>query len=97
MIFFWIGALTYLYTRGQSSSPWVPPLRGKFKVNFDGASFGNLGPTGYGCVVCDYQGSIVIAKGGPIGTADAIEAELMGLLVALCILKEKNLLECFME
>lgn len=32
---------------------WVPPPRGKVKVNFDEASFGNPGPPAYGCVVRD--------------------------------------------
>lgn len=38
---------------------WVPPPKGKVKINFYGASFGNLGPVGYGCLMRDPQGSII--------------------------------------
>ncbi|KAF5191557.1 hypothetical protein FRX31_018858 [Thalictrum thalictroides] len=30
---------------------WSPPQPGKFKMNIDGASFGNPGPCGLGCVL----------------------------------------------
>lgn len=85
---------------GQGSlgqPPWVPPIRGKFKVNFDGTSFGNPGPAGFGCVVRNHQGSIILAKGDPIGNADAIEVEMIGFLAAFRILKEKNWFKCFVE
>lgn len=39
------------------------PLNGKVKVNFDGASFGNLGPTAFSCVVRDHQGRVVLVDG----------------------------------
>lgn len=32
---------------------WIPPNIGKYKVNFDGASCGNLGPGAFGCVMRD--------------------------------------------
>lgn len=60
------------------------------KVNFDGASFGNPGPAAYGCVVTDSQGIIILAKGRPIGIADTLHAEMMGLLEVLHILKQKR-------
>lgn len=46
---------------------WKPPDMRKYMVNFDGASFGNLGPVAFGCVMCDYQGKIIGVKGGLLG------------------------------
>lgn len=43
---------------------WVPPCVGKLKANFDGASFGNSGPVGYGCLVRDHLISIISVEGG---------------------------------
>jgi len=42
----------------QDSSPekWSHPPLGFFKLNFDGASKGNPGPTGFGLVFRDDQG-----------------------------------------
>lgn len=42
----------------------MPPMVGKVKVNTDGASFDNPRPVGYGCVMGDSQGRIVLAKRG---------------------------------
>lgn len=75
----------------------MPPNLGKLKINFDGAFSGNLWPIAYGCVLRDSQGAIILAKGGPIGVADVLLAELMGLLEALHILKQKDLFDCLVE
>lgn len=77
---------------------WVPTNFGKLKINFDGASFGNPRPIAYGCVFRDLQGIITLAKGGgPIGVVDVLVVELMGLLEALRVLKQKELVDCLME
>lgn len=57
----------------------MPPMVGKIKDNFYGASSSNPGPVGYGCVLRDSQDIIIIVKSGPIGFNNAY-AELMGLL-----------------
>lgn len=64
---------------------WVPPSIGEVKIKFDGASFGNLGPVCFGCLMWGHHGSIIIAKGGPIGRTDANLVELIGLLVCGCL------------
>lgn len=66
---------------------------GNVKINFDGASFGNTRLAGYGCVMCNSQGNIIMAKGGLIGQSDANHAELIGLLKGLRILKNKGFYE----
>lgn len=84
-------------TKHTLSLDWVPLGRGKFKVNFDGASFGNPGPTGYGCVMQDSQGLVILVKGGPIGRSDATHADLIGLLEGLIMLREKGIQDCIVE
>lgn len=39
----------------------------KVNLNFDGASFGNPSPPGYGCNMRDSNGSVICIKGGPLG------------------------------
>lgn len=38
---------------------WSPPAHGSFKLNFDGATKGNLGKFGGGCIIMDWVGEIV--------------------------------------
>lgn len=58
---------------------------------FDGAPFGNLGPVGYGFVMRDSQGNVILAKGGPLGRGNAIQAEVMSFLKGLLLLKMRGL------
>lgn len=60
------------YKRGGE---WLPLGDGILKVNFDGASFGNPGPTRYGCIMRDSLGSVILVKGGPLRRSDATQAE----------------------
>lgn len=76
---------------------WIPPLGGQVTINFDGASFGNLGPVGYGCLMRDSQGSIILVKGGPLGRCDVNHAELIGMLEGLKMLKSKGFFNCSVE
>lgn len=62
---------------------WSPPPPGVLKLNFDGSSLGNPGPSGFGCVIRDSMGEIVRVVAGSIGTADSTKVELMGLLMGL--------------
>lgn len=45
---------------------WTTPNPGWFKINFDGASSGNLGPSGIGCVEWDEQGLIIVERGNTL-------------------------------
>lgn len=89
--------VTPLTTRQAMALDWVPLMAGKVKINFDGASFGNLGPVGYGCVMQYSQGIVMLVKGGLIGRSDATQAELVGLLEGLCMLKMKSFKDCIIE
>lgn len=66
-------------------------------MNFDGASFGNPGMAGYGCVIRDSQGAIILVKGGPIGISDANHAKTIGLLEALRMHKSGDHQDCYVE
>ncbi|XP_059064527.1 uncharacterized protein LOC131856676 [Cryptomeria japonica] len=48
---------------------WSPPPSRRKKLNFDGASRGNLGLSGFGAVVRDEKGSLVGAICGPASVA----------------------------
>lgn len=52
-------------------------------VNFDGASKGNPGQAGFGCVLRDHGGSMVHVVCGPLGVCDTLKAEAMGFLMEL--------------
>lgn len=79
----------------------LPPCERKFKVNFDGASFGNLGMAGFGCVMRyvmrDLHGCIILVKGGLLGICDANYAEIIGFLEALRMLNSGGYNGCFVE
>ena len=38
---------------------WNPPIYSHLKINFDGATFNNLGATGLGVVMCDSAGYVI--------------------------------------
>lgn len=72
----------------------VPLCVGKVKLNFDGLSFGNPGPAGFGCVACDDLSDMVFVLCGPLGRCDSTKAELFGLLEGLHMLKELGIYGC---
>lgn len=53
------------------------------KLNFEGASKGNPGPSGYGCVMRDSNSKVICAMCSPLGTCNAIKVEVMTLLMGL--------------
>lgn len=70
-------------TRVRSISvEWRPPPSSSFKLNFDGFSIGNLGPSGFGCVIQDH-GLLTCIIAGLTGICDSTKAEVMGLLIDL--------------
>ncbi|XP_057816947.1 uncharacterized protein LOC131030239 [Cryptomeria japonica] len=49
----------------RENAVWAPPQYGWFKFNFDGASKGNPGASGIGCVVKDHSGIVVGKMSNP--------------------------------
>ena len=77
-----LAALRYQDKLCLPSSPsiWTVPPPGVFKMNFDGASRGNLGPVGFGCLFHDHKGRIRMVFMGAIGQDTNKSAELEGLI-----------------
>ncbi|GLJ29783.1 hypothetical protein SUGI_0588150 [Cryptomeria japonica] len=69
--------------QNKASVVWSPPKRGTIKVNFDGASRGNPGKSGYGAIMRDKFGNFVGAKYGPLGINTNNMAEMARLLAGL--------------
>ncbi|XP_059077111.1 uncharacterized protein LOC131876235 [Cryptomeria japonica] len=69
--------------QNRDSIVWFPPLAGNLKVNFDGASQGNPGKSGYGAIIRDELGNFVGANFGPLGINTNNLAELARLLAGL--------------
>jgi ribonuclease HI len=59
---------------------WQYPPQGFFKLNFDGASKGNLGPVGFGVVIRDNNGQIKYIMAGNLGWDSNNSVELWGLI-----------------
>ena len=49
-------ASSQIFTHSPTQVKWSPPPPNSLKVNFDGATFKNIGRAGLGVVVCDSQG-----------------------------------------
>lgn len=75
----------------RKDSSWNPPPHGILKLSFDGASKGNLGPTGYGCAVWNHEGIIIKALCGPLVQCDSTMAEAQSLSTGLKELKKMRL------
>lgn len=74
---------------------WKPPSEGVLKLNFDGASKGNLSPSGYGCVVRDISNNtICVMCEAPLGICNSIKPEVMALLMGLHELRELGISGC---
>lgn len=88
-----------LFTPKKSSSvrSWCHPPPSVLKLNFEGSSFGNPGPSGFGCVVRDSDGKIVMTVAGPIGVADSTKAEAMGLLMGLREIRDLHSCDSLVE
>ena len=61
---------------------------GDVVIHTDGGSRGNPGPAGYGVVVSDAYGCVLLERGGFIGRATNNEAEYQGLITGLRIARE---------
>lgn len=94
MIRNWVTCISIsLHKKHALALEWVPPIGGMAQIDFDGASFGNPGLAGYGCVMHDSQGHIMLSKGVPIGIINANHVELIGLLEGLRMLESKGFKE----
>jgi hypothetical protein len=71
-------------TKGNPSL-WSPPPAGFIKLNFDGASKGNPGATGFGVVFRNRQGNILLISMGSLGHTTNNATELWGLTKGLQI------------
>lgn len=88
----------YIYTPNiQRSLNWCLPPARAWKLNFDGASKGNLGPAGFGCVIRDHNGVISKILSGPLEQCNFTKAETVAMLSGLRELKKKGLYECIIE
>lgn len=79
------------------SSNWKPPCIGGLKLNFDGASKGNHGLAGFGCVVRDHNGNIIRVLCGPLGVCNSPKAKALSLLMGLRELKKMGISSCSIE
>nr|GEW31234.1 ribonuclease H protein [Tanacetum cinerariifolium] len=69
------------------------------KLNTDGSSKGNPGPSSFGCLIRDCKGRWICGYMGKIkGKAcTAFETELWSVYKGLCLIKEKNMSNLFIE
>jgi ribonuclease HI len=71
-----------------SPSSWSPPPYPFIKLNFDGASKGNPGAAGYGAVIRDHLGHLLLIAAGSLGHTTNNAAELWGLIRGLHLANE---------
>lgn len=76
---------------------WKPPIVGGLKLNLYGSSKGNPSPAGFGCVVRDYNGNVILAICGPLSVCNSMKAEVFGLLIGLHELKSMGIIGCIVE
>ncbi|GLJ30804.1 hypothetical protein SUGI_0611220 [Cryptomeria japonica] len=69
--------------QNRASVVWTPPKTRNFKINFDGASRGNPGKSGFGAIIRNEFGNLVGANYGPLGINTNNMAEMAGLLAGL--------------
>ncbi|KAL0393383.1 UNVERIFIED_CONTAM: putative ribonuclease H protein [Sesamum radiatum] len=70
---------------------WNKPDRGRIKINTDGASKGNPGPSGAGGIARDEKGVAIFAFYEFIGEATNMYAEIFGLFKALQVCQNENI------
>jgi hypothetical protein len=84
---------------GHTSSPtlWEAPSCNFFKLNFDGASKGNLGPASYRAVIQNSDGEILHILAGSMGHNTNNSAEIWSLLYGLQVDLELHLFPLIAE
>lgn len=76
---------------------WSPPAQQRVKLNFDGSSIGNPGPSGIGGVFRDNEGKIMALFSGPIGVGDSLRAEILALHQGVKLAKQLGLQQIEIE
>lgn len=76
---------------------WSLPPVGILKMDFDGASKGNLGLAGFGCIIQNNSSYIIRSYCGPLGNCDSIKAKAMALLLGLRELRRLGMVQCIVE
>ena len=95
--------LEYIGHRGEENKigihpdTWDTPLENMYKLNFDGASKGNPGPTGFGGAIRNSEGNLVGLYWGYMGMNSNNVAELRGLLEGLTMATQKGWLPIILE
>lgn len=86
----WVTTISCLSFQSKSPciSSWREPSNEILKLNFDGASKGNPGPAGFGCVICDHNGNISLVLSGLLEYCNSTRAETMGMLMGIRELKK---------
>jgi hypothetical protein len=69
---------------------WSPPLVGWFKCNTDGTSMGNPGLAACGGLFRNHRGGYVGGFAQNLGRANSLEAEIMGVILAIDCAYERN-------
>ena len=67
---------------------WRPPAYGFWKLNFDGASRGNPGPSGFGACIRNSSGEVVAITVSPLPIDTNNTAEAHALLAGLILAKQ---------
>lgn len=80
-----------------SPSLWMPPSQRAFKVNFDRASRGNLGLTGFGGICRNDQGEILKVFFGYLGHDTNKSVELEGIIQGLTLVTQEGWLLAILE
>ena len=68
-------------------SQWLPPPRDYFKINFNGATFPELGNAGLGLVIRDWRGNVVasLSEKAPLPfSLDIVEAMAIASAISFC-------------
>ncbi|XP_043721033.1 14.7 kDa ribonuclease H-like protein [Telopea speciosissima] len=83
------------HTKSRLPRPiyWCPPRRG-VKMNVDGASKGNPGPSGGGRIIRNQEGNLIMAFSNFYGCCTNTEAELRAMLDGLRHCERLGLVEC---
>lgn len=70
----WVTSISsYALALASFSLDWQPPPPGILQLKFDGSSKGNLGPSGFGCVIRDCHGLVYCIIAGCIGHSTLLE------------------------
>ncbi|XP_057867370.1 uncharacterized protein LOC131074699 [Cryptomeria japonica] len=81
----------------RNSCKCKAPKRGWFKLNFDGASRGNPGPTGIGCCLHDEDEKELARESKPIGHVSNNRAEILALIEGLLLFQNKGIRKLAIE